>query len=77
MGLFTPPSCISADSKFFLDLLQSTEIPIHKYEMLRVDERDEYEQVCTRDLKVSNGRGGHAYLDESDSDSWSALLVQT
>jgi hypothetical protein len=78
MGVFTPPSCTSADSKLFLDLLQSTEIPIHKYEMLSVDERVGYGQVRTRDVKESSGQGGHAYSgSDSDSDSWNAPLVQT
>ena len=76
MVVFTPPSCISADWMLFLDLLQSTEIPIHKYEILSVDGRVGHGQVRTRDVKESSGRGGHAYPG-SDSDSWSALLVRT
>jgi len=65
MGVFTPPSCTSADSMFFLDLLQSTEIPIQKYEILSVYG---YEQVCTRDLKVSSGEvvGHHGNVVHSD-----------
>ena len=71
MGVFTSPSCTSADSMFW-NPLQSTEIPIERYEILSVDGRVGYGQVRTRDVKVSSGRGGHAY---SGSDSWNALLV--
>ena len=60
MVVFTPRSCTSADSMLFLDLLQSTEIPIHKYELLRVDERVGHGKGRTRDVKESSRRGGHA-----------------
>jgi len=76
MGVVTPRRCTSADLMLFWDLLQSTEIPIHKYEILSVDGRVGHGQVRTRDVKESSGRGCHAYSG-SDSDSWSALRAQT